>query len=87
MTNRCPIHDKPLVTTHGGSEICIPCYFAKQREHRKAVASWTNPKHNHANKARADGKRRAAGVRVGRGRVRREACKSRNFHLQQAENP
>ncbi len=70
MTDYCPTHNRPLVTTHGGSVICIACYLAKCQENRKQAASWTNPKYNADNKARADRKRRAAGVRVGRGRGR-----------------
>ena len=42
MTTRCPTHNKPLVRTFGGSEICLPCYFAKRREDRKTVISMTS---------------------------------------------
>ena len=41
--NRCPIHNKPLVRTHGGKLICFPCYFEERRENRKSLVRMTDP--------------------------------------------
>jgi hypothetical protein len=27
----CPIHNRPLVRTHGGNDICLPCFFARMK--------------------------------------------------------
>lgn len=40
MTDRCPIHNKPLVRTHGGSLVCIPCR-TPERKARYTIA-WTD---------------------------------------------
>lgn len=42
----CPIHNKPLVRTHGGNDIFLPCFFERMRKRSSVRVTATDPAGN-----------------------------------------